>query len=78
MTKRKQKYTISDKVRTRMSKQMDINKRIKVFTLIKGGMSPKDVAAKFKCSRQSIEEMYKKIKNQTVEDLESLLLAQQE
>lgn len=69
---KKKKYTISDKVKANYQSQMNMNKRIKVFTLMKAGVPSKEVAAKFNCSRQSIEEMYKKIKDMTFEELENL------
>ena len=75
---KKKKYNISDKVLANYQRQMNITKRIKVFTLMKAGVPSKEIAKQFNCSRQSIEEMYNKIKDQSIEHLESLLLAQKE
>lgn len=75
---KKRKYKISDKVQARINSQMDMNKRIKVFTLMKAGVPSKEIAKKLNCSRQSAEAMYHKIKNQTIEELEKLAIAQKE
>lgn len=68
-------YTMSEKRKLADLKKWNIEKRIKIFTWMKGGMKSKEVAKRLGCTRQSVEYSYKRISNLTLDELNKLSIA---
>jgi hypothetical protein len=68
----KRKYKISEARKLRDLKQTDFDKRIDIFTKINQGWSGLEVAKFYGQSHQSIYDIWSKIKDMTIEELEEL------
>lgn len=66
------KYTITPKRRRRDIKQMNIDKRIDILIKRNNDWSFGQIADYYKQSRQSVVDIYNKIKDMTVQELEEL------
>lgn len=69
---RKPKYTMSEKRKRIDALQTNFDQRIEIFTLMNQGWKSKQVAEKIGTSRQNVEKIYGKIKNQTIQELTEL------
>lgn len=69
--KKRKKYTMSNERKLADLKRVNFDKRIQIITLRNQGWSFNELGRKFKCAPQGIQELYKKISNMTVEDLEN-------
>lgn len=69
---KKPKYTMSDKRKQKDLSQTDFDRRIEIFMLMNQGWKSKQVAEKIGTTRQNVENTYKKIKNQTIDELTEL------
>jgi len=66
------KYTMSKKRRKRDTKQMKLDKRIDILMKRNQGWTFQRIADVYGQSRQSILDIYNKIRNVSVQDLEDL------
>lgn len=69
---KKSKYTMSEKRKQLDESKADFDRRIEIFMLMNQGWKSKQVAEKIGTTRQNVENTYKKIKNQTIDELTEL------